>query len=261
MPEESGFNWRPPLRGATIIQDPAQPGPAARGKVYPSPQAALSDVFDGAVLLVAGFAGCGWPGSLIGALRDGGASNLTIICQGAWSSPSGAERGAEAIASLLTGGQVSKLVSPLPFLPSDGGALPNSAVEARWKSGSLEIEVVPQGVLAERLRAGGAGLGGVFIPTGVGTRFGAGKELRQFGGKDHLFEPALRADFALLRGYAADSLGNLVYRGAQRNWNPVMAMAGAISIAEVDEVFEPGGLDPELVITPGIFVNRIVQTV
>ena len=163
--------------------------------------------------------------------------------------------------SLLAGGQVSRLVSPLPFRPRDGSLQDGNVVEARWKSGSLEIEVIPQGVLAERLRAGGAGLGGVFISTGAGTRFGTGKELRQFDGKDHVFEPALHADFALLRGNAADNLGNLVYSGAQRNWNPVMAMAGAISIAEVDEVFEPGGLDPELVITPGIFVHRIVLTV
>ena len=104
-------------------------------------------------------------------------------------------------------------------------------------------------------------MGGVFIPTGAGTRFAASKEQRQFNGRNHVFEPALRADFALLRGRAADTLGNLVYSGAQRNWNPVMAAAGAVSIAEVDEIFEPGGLDPELVITPGIYVNRMVQTV
>ena len=219
------------------------------------------DVFDGAVVLVAGFADCGWPESLISALRGNGASNLTILCQGAWTSGSGVGRGAEAIESLVAGSQVSKLVSPLPWGPGDGASGTSSPVEARWKSGSLEIEVVPQGVLAERLRAGGAGLGGIFIPTGVSTRFAAGKDLRQIDGKDHVFEPALRADFALLRGYAADHLGNLVYSGAQRNWNPVMAMAGSVSIAEVDEIFEPGGLDPELVITPGIFVNRIVQTV
>ena len=125
----------------------------------------------------------------------------------------------------------------------------------------MEIEVVPQGVLAERLRAGGAGLGGVFLPTGVGTRFQEGKEVRPFEGADHVFEPALRADFALLRSHTADTLGNLVYRDTQRNWNPVMAMAATISIAEVDQICERGDLDPELVITPGIFVNRIVQTV
>ena len=243
-----------------IGQDPVELGPPARGKIYPSPQAALFDVFDGAVVLVAGFADCGWPESLIGALRVNGASNLTIICQGVWTPDSGAGRGTETIESLVVSGQVSRLVSPLPFRPRDGGT-EGGAVEALWKSGSLEIEVVPQGVLAERLRAGGAGLGGVFIPAGARTRFGTGKELRQFNGKDHLFEPALLADFALLRGYAADSFGNLVFSGSQRNWNPVMAMAGAVSIAEVDEVYEPGGLDPELVITPGIFVNRIIQTV
>ncbi len=138
-------------------------------------------------------------------------------------------------------------------------------MEEHWRSGRLEIQVVPQGVLAERLRAGGAGLGGVFLPVGVGTRFQEDRqedrESRSFGGKDYLFEPALRADFAFLRADAADTLGNLVYRGTQRNWNPVMAVAGEITIAEVDQVCEPGGLDPELVITPGIFVNRVVKTV
>jgi 3-oxoadipate CoA-transferase alpha subunit len=115
--------------------------------------------------------------------------------------------------------------------------------------------------LAERLRAGGAGLGGIFLPTGVGTRFGEGKESRMFGSQECIFESPLRADFALLRGHAADTLGNLVYRGNSRNWGPVMAMAAEVTVAEVDQVCEPGGLDPEAVITPGIFVNRIVQAV
>ena len=119
---------------------------------------------------------------------------------------------------------------------------------------------MPQGVLAERLRSGGAGLGGVFLPTGAGTRFGTAKEVRNFGGRDHLFEPALKADFALLRAGASDRLGNLIYNGTQRNWNPVMAMAAGVSIAEVDEIYEPGELDAELVVTPGIFVKRIVKT-
>ena len=133
-------------------------------------------------------------------------------------------------------------------------------MEDRWSSGELDIEVVPQGVLAERLRAGGAGLGGIFLPTSAGTRFAEGREVRRFGERDHVLEPALHADFALLRARAADSLGNLVYRDTNRNWNPVMATAAKVSIVEVDEIFEPGGLDPECVITPGIFVNRIVQT-
>ena len=127
-----------------------------------------------------------------------------------------------------------------------------------WESGKLELEVVPQGVLAERLRAGGAGIGGVFLPTGVRTRFAEGKELRPFDGKEYVLEFALKADFALLRAKTADTLGNMVYEGTGRNWNPIMAMAAAVTVAEVDQVVEPGGLDPELVITQAIFIDRLV---
>ena len=123
------------------------------------------------------------------------------------------------------------------------------------------MEIIPQGVLAERIRAGGAGLGGVFLPGAADARFNKGKEVASIGGRDHVFEQPLRADFALLRARAADTMGNLVYQATQRNWNPVMAMSARVSVVEVDEIFEPGGLDPELVITPGIFVDRIVQTV
>ena len=223
-----------------------------RTKVYRSARDALEDVEDGAVILVAGFAGWGLPESLLRELQTMGVGGLTIIGQGSWLR----HPDSFGLAGLVAGGQVKTMVSPDPFYPGNGGP-----VEERWRSGRLEIQVVPRGVLAERLRAGGAGLGGVFLPEGVGTRYQEGKEVRSFGGREYLFEPALRADFALLRADAADTLGNLVYRGTQQNWNPVMAVAGEIAIAEVDQVCEPGGLDPELVITPGIFVNRIVQTV
>lgn len=254
-------------RGTTINQEAAGQGaasPSARKKVFASPEAAVADIFDGAVLLIAGFAGCGCPESLLGALRAKEAANLTAICHGAWQVPSGAgplagaaasEPSLSGIEALVAGGQVRKLISPLPFYPGHGGP-----VEARWRSGDLEIEVAPQGILAERLRAGGAGLGGVFIPAGAGTRFGEGREVRRFGDRDQVFEPALHADFALLRADAADTLGNLVYRDTQRNWNPVMAMAARVSIAEVGRILEPGDLNPETIITPGIFINRIVKT-
>ena len=124
----------------------------------------------------------------------------------------------------------------------------------------MELEVVLQGVLAERLRAGGAGIGGVFLPTGARTRFAEGKEVRQFDGKDHVLELALKADFALLRAQAADTMGNLVYQGTGRNWNPTMAMAAAMTVVEVDQIHEPGGLDPEKVITQAIFIDRLVLT-
>ena len=191
---------------------------------------------------------------MIEALRDRRLSNLTLVCQGTWPDTPGRAPRPGGIDGLVASGQVSKLVSPIAFYPGHGGAL-----EDRWSSGKLDIDVVPQGVLAERLRAGGAGLGGIFLPTSAGTRFAEGREVRRFGDRDHVFEPALHADFALLRARAADSLGNLVYRDTNRNWNPVMATAAKVSIVEVDEIFEPGGLDPECVITPGIFVNRIVQ--
>jgi 3-oxoacid CoA-transferase A subunit len=225
----------------------------AREKVYSSPETALADVFEGAVVLIGGFAGCGLPRSLLRALHDKGVRGLTCVVSPGLGPDSSASFD---VAQLVADGQVRKLVSALPFLPGKGGP-----IEERWRAGQLEIEVVPQGTLAERLRAGGAGLGGVFLPTGAGTRFQEGKERRQFAEREHLLEMPLKADFALFRAEVADTLGNLVYRGAGRNWGPAMAMAASISIAEVDRICEPGGLNPEAVITPGIFVNRIVQAV
>ena len=222
------------------------------GKVYPSPASAIHDLNEGASVLIAGFAGQGTPEGLIRALQAKGVGNLTCICQGAW--PSHPEM--VDVAALVASGQVRRLVSPLAFYPGDGGV-----IEERWKSGDLELEAVPPGVLAERLRAGGAGLGGVFLPDSLGTRFQQGKPVRRFLEQDHVFESALRPDFALLRALASDTLGNLIFQGTQRGWNPVMAMAGIVSIAEVDQVLEPGGIDSERVITPGIFINRVVQAV
>lgn len=223
----------------------------------------MADVWDGAVVLIAGFAGCGWPESLVRALVEQGSENLTVVCQGEWRPQPGeqlehSER--PSIGSLVANGQVNKLISPMPFHPGGTGSGPSGEVEGKWKSGELEVEVVPQGVLAERLRSGGAGLGGIFLPTGAGTRFGENRESRDFEGREHLFQPPLKADFALLRAGASDTLGNLSYRGTQRNWNPVKAMAGGVSIVEVDEIYDAGELDGELVVTPGIFVKRIVKT-
>ena len=220
-----------------------------RGKVFPSAQAALEGIFDGASVLVAGWSGCGEPEKLLRGLSETGVAGLVLICQGAWVQ----EAGIFGVGDLVAGGQVKKMISPLPFHPEHGGP-----VKDRWLAGELDLEIVPQGVLAERLRAGGAGIGGMFLPTGVGTRFAEGKEVRRFDGRDHVFEVALKADFALLRAQAADTLGNLVYQGTGRNWNSTMAMAAAVTVAEVDRVVEPGGLDPELVITPAIFIDRLV---
>ena len=218
-------------------------------KLFPSAEAVLADLTDGAVVAIGGYAGVGVPDALVRALAARGAKDLTCICQGAWPRRDG---GVDA-AVLVEAGLVARLVSPMPFHPEHGGA-----VKERWESGQLEIEVVPTGILAERLRAGGAGLGGVWLPTGVGTRFAEGREVRDIGGRDHVFQPVLKADFALLRAHAGDTLGNLVYRGAQRNWNPTMAMAASTTIVEIDDLHEPGGLDPELVITQAIFIDRIV---
>ncbi len=221
----------------------------AQGKVYSSAAAAESDISDGSVLLVSGFAGFGIARGLLAALVEGGAKDLTVICgdtEGRAGTPS-------PINDLVANGQVSKLISPLPFSPGKGGP-----IDERWQAGQLDMEVVPQGILVERLRAGGAGIGGVFLPTAVGTRFETGKEKRSFVRGEAVLELPLKADYALIRVSVADTLGNAIYDGSNRNWAPVMAMAARITIAEADRIVEPGELDPEAIISPGIFVNRII---
>ena len=235
----------------------------AQEKVYAAPATALADISEGAVILVSGFAGCGVPARLLQGLADSGVGGLTCIFShasifpDAWG-PAGGEGGgsdAPGLAQLVANGQVRKLISPLPFTPGSGGI-----ITERWQAGDLEIEVVPQGILVERLRAGGAGIGGVFLPTGIGVRFETGKEKRSFQQGEALLELPLKADFALIKVAAADTLGSVIYAGTTRNWAPVMAMAARITVAEADRIVEPGGLDPEAIITPGIFVNRIVAS-
>ena len=220
-----------------------------QGKLYSSALAALEGISNDATVLVAGFAGCGIPQKLLRGLAESGVSGLTLICQGAWIQ----EPGDFTVTDLVASGQVKKMISPMPFHPVHGGV-----VKEQWESGELEIEIVSQGVLAERLRAGGAGIGGVFLPSSSGTRFAEGKEVGQYDGCEHVLELALKADFALLRAQAADTLGNMVYDGTARNWNPTMAMAAAVTVVEVDAVHDPGGIDPELVITQAIFIDRLV---
>lgn len=219
-------------------------------KIRDSAESALAGLERGASLFVSGYAGHHEPVALLGSLLDSGAGDLTVICLGGGNSgpaPTGIDR-------LVEAGRVRKLVSPLPFNPRD-----NSAIKRAWESRQLEIEVQPTGVLSERIRAGGAGLGGVFLPAGVGTRFAEGRENRMINGREHVFQPAIRADFALIRAFVADTLGNLIYSGTGRNLGPVMAMSARVTIAEVDEIREPGGIDPEVVITPFIFVQRIFR--
>ena len=218
-------------------------------KVSDSAGAAIAGLGDGATVLIGGFAGHHQPTSLLQAVIASGVRGLTVITQGAGPPDSGNN----TINALVEAGQVRRIISPLPFDPRLGGP-----VKRLWESGRLELEVQPVGVLTERIRSGGAGIGGSFIPTGAGTRFAGDREVRTIDGRDYVFQPAIRADFALLRAAVADTLGNLVYAGTGRNWNPIMAMSGRVAVAEVDEIREPGGIDPETVITPAIYIQRVV---
>ncbi len=221
-------------------------------KVFSNPDEALADVFDGAVVMVAGYSTPGTPQSLVKALLTRGVGGLTCIC-GPWD---GRDPAAYDTARLIANGSVRKVITSTPLYPD-----PDGPAMRAWLDGKIEVELIPQGTLAERIRAGGAGLGATFLPTGVGTARNEGTEIRVIKGSEYVMETPLKADFALLRAHVADTLGNLVYRRAQRNWNPLMAMAAEVTIAEVEEIVEPGQLDPELIITPGIYVDRVVRVV
>jgi 3-oxoacid CoA-transferase A subunit len=229
-------------------------------KIYSSCQEAVADIPDGAVIMIDGFGGPGgMPQNLLLALRDQGARNLTIIGNTTGLGGTfGTQPGKSYIdpSILVENGQVKKAIASFPVSPSPSRP---TAFEKLYVQGKVELELVPQGTLAERIRAGGAGLGGFYTPTGVGTPVEEGKEKRIINGKEYLFELPLTADYALLKAYKADKLGNLVYRGTSRNFNAVMAPAARITIVEVDEIVEPGELDPEVIVTPGIFVQRIVK--
>ena len=219
------------------------------GKVYPSALSAVEDVFDGAVIMLGGFGGPGLPQSLVKALMEQGARELTFICNTCFE-PKPDEYD---VARLVEQGQVRKLITT--FIGRPNQEVP--AIEL-WRKGKLEVEVVPQGILAERMRSAAAGLGGVFIPNGVGTVFEEGQEKRAFDGRDYILATPLKADFALIGAHQGDYLGNLTYRLTQRNYNPTMASAAAVTVAEVREIVEIGDIDPERVVTPGIYVNRLV---
>ena len=219
----------------------------AFSKLYDSAQAAVADIPDGATVLLGGVSGANAPAGLLSALTERGVRDLTCVCDSTY-------YGAEALHRLMAAGCVSRIVSPAPFDPGK-----EDVIQDLWRSGDLIVEVVPWGTLAERMRSAGAGIGGVFLPVGIGTRFAEGKETRVINGVQCVFEPPLRGDFALLRASRADGVGNLVYASAQRGWNSAVVSAARVAIAEVNQVVEPGSIDPELVITPGIFVNRIVR--
>jgi 3-oxoacid CoA-transferase len=213
-------------------------------KVVKSAAEAVRDIRDGATLMISGFGLCGIPENLIAALRAQGAKGLTCMSNNAGTNDFG-------ITFLLQNGQVRKMVSTYVG--------ENKVFEKMYLAGEVEVELNPQGTFAERMRAGGAGVAAFFTPTGYGTLIAEGKEVRWFGGRPHVLESALTADYAFVKAWKADPLGNLVYRRTTRNFAPMMAMAARCTIAEVEEIVPAGALDPDAIATPGIFVQRVVK--
>jgi 3-oxoacid CoA-transferase A subunit len=233
-----------------------------KNKVFATCSEAVADIPDGASIMIGGFGhAADKPQNLIKALKDQGAKNLTMIVNGAGAAGRlgiGSLGGKPFIDEeiLLENRQIKKAVCSVPA--SLVMSKP-SAFEKQYLAGEVELEYVPQGTLAERIRAGGAGLGGFYTPTGIGTMIEKGKEKRLIGGKEMLLEFALRADYALIRAFRADTVGNLVYRGIMRSFNAIMAAAAKVTIVEVEQIVEAGEIDPEIVVTPGIFIHRIVE--
>lgn len=213
-----------------------------------TPTDAVADVPDGATVMIGGFGVIqGWPASLIAALRVRGSRDLTLICNTPGVGPTSPQQLAE-------NGQIARIIASYVAYPTQPTPIADGI-----KSGTIAHELVPQGTLIERVRAGGAGLAAFYTPTGANTAVAAGKEVREFDGRPYVLETALRADYALVRAARADRSGNLVYRGAGRNYNPILATAARVTIAEVDDIVDSGTLDVELVATPGIFVDRLVR--
>ena len=216
-------------------------------KVYPDAVSALTGVLrDGMTIMSGGFGLCGIPGTLIEAIRESGVKDLTVISNNAGIDDAG-------LGILLVSRQIRKMIS------SYVGE--NQTFAKQYLAGELEIEFNPQGTLAERIRAGGAGVPAFFTRTGVGTLIADGKEVRNFDGVDYVMERGLRADLAIVHAWKADTEGNLVYRKTARNFNPIMATAAAVTVAEVEIMVDPGEIDPDHIITPGVFVKRLVPLV
>ncbi|HOA95639.1 MAG TPA: 3-oxoacid CoA-transferase subunit A, partial [Quisquiliibacterium sp.] len=214
-------------------------------KIVADCASAVAGVPDGATVLVGGFGGAGQPMHLIDALLAQGARDLVLVSNNAGNAEIG-------LAALLKAGRVRKLICSFPRQAD------SYVFDGLYRSGRLELELVPQGNLAERIRAAGAGIGAFFTPTGYGTPLAEGKETRRINGRDYVLEYPIHADFALIKAQRGDRWGNLVYRKAARNFGPVMAMAARCTVAQVDEVVPLGALDPEHIVTPGIFVHRVV---
>ncbi|MBN9528456.1 MAG: CoA transferase subunit A [Alphaproteobacteria bacterium] len=214
-------------------------------KVYPSAQEALRDVLrDGITIMSGGFGLCGIPDALIGALRDSGVKGLTVISNNAGVDGAG-------LGQLLETRQIKKMIS------SYVGE--NKLFAQQYLAGELELEFNPQGTLAERIRAGGAGIPAFFTKTGVGTLIAEGKEVREFDGEKYVMERGLVADVSLVHAWKGDTEGNLVFRKTARNFNPMMATAGKVTVVEVEHLVEPGEIDPDTIVTPGVYVQRIVH--
>ena len=214
-------------------------------KVVASAAEAVPQIPDGATLMLGGFGLCCIPEDLIAALHAQGTKDLTIVSNNAGVDEFG-------LGILLQSRQIRKMIS------SYVGE--NREFERQFLQGELEVELVPQGTFSERIRAGGAGIGGFFTPTGYGTIIADGKETREIAGRHYVLEMPLLADFAFVKAHKGDRLGNLVYRRTARNFNPMMATAARVTIAEVEQLVEPGALDPDAIVTPGIFVRHVVQT-
>jgi 3-oxoadipate CoA-transferase alpha subunit len=215
-------------------------------KHVPSPEAALADVPDGATIMIGGFGNAGMPSQLIDALIAQGARNLTIVNNNAGNGDSG-------LAALIKAKRVRKVMCSFPRQADSWH------FDAAYKAGQLELELVPQGTLAERIRAAGAGIGAFFTPTAYGTKLAEGKETRRIGDRDYVLEHPIHADYALIKADRADRWGNLTYRKSARNFGPLMASAAACTVVQVREIVELGTLDPEAIVTPGIFVKRVVR--
>jgi len=215
-------------------------------KIQESVQAALADVPDGATVMIGGFGTAGLPNELTEALIEQGARDLTIVNNNAGNGDTG-------LAALLAKKRVKKIICSFPRQAD------SHHFDGLYRSGQIELELVPQGNLAERIRAAGAGIGGFFTPTGYGTKLAEGKETREINGRMYVLEAPIHADYALIKAEAGDRWGNLVYRMTARNFGPVMAMAAKVTVATVHEIVELGAIDPEAVVTPGIFVQRVVK--
>ena len=215
-------------------------------KILASVQAAVADVRDGATVMIGGFGTAGLPNELVDALIEQGARELTIVNNNAGNGDTG-------LAALLAKKRVRKIICSFPRQAD------SHHFDALYRSGQIELELVPQGNLAERIRAAGAGIGGFFTPTGFGTLLAVGKETREINGRLYVLEAPIHADFAFIKAERGDRWGNLVYRMTARNFGPVMAMAAKTTVATVHEIVELGSLDPEAVVTPGIFVQRVVR--